>query len=159
MASASRSGERGYTIIELILVIVILGTLGVVAGPRFFGKSVYDERAFMDELAVAMRYGQKVAVASGCPVRVTVTATSYRLAQQAASGGHCNASDTTFSTDVLLPSGENANGVAPADVLIAPAIEFQFDAAGRTTLTGNLTLSVGSRGLTVQADSGLVTTL
>lgn len=159
MESASRSGGRGYTIIELILVIVILGTLGVVAGPRFFGNSVYDERAFMDELASALRYGQKVAVATGCAVRVSISATGYRLAQQAVSGGHCDVLDNTFSTDVRLPSGEGASGLAPGSVLIAPAMDFRFDASGRTNLPANQTFNVGSRGLSVQADSGLVSTL
>ncbi len=80
--------HRGYTIVEVLLVIVILGVLGTVAGPRFFDNDVFDERAYYDELVSALRYAHRTAIASGCPVRVDVGVSSYALAQQAASAGH-----------------------------------------------------------------------
>ena len=86
--------SRGYTIVEVVLVIVILAIIGSVAGPRFFDDAAFDERAYYDELVSALRYAQKIAVASGCPVRATVTATSYALSQQASQAGHCDPGDT-----------------------------------------------------------------
>ena len=151
-------GEQGYTIVELVLVIVILGVIGVVAGPRFFSTSDFDERAYYDELASALRYGQKVAVASGCPVRVTITTSSYTLAQQSALSGHCNPSDSSFPVAVLLPSGEAVAGNAPSGISSTPASTFDFDAEGRTSLGSDLSLSVGATPLTVEAGSGLVVT-
>ncbi len=59
--------EAGYSLVELVLVIVILATIGVLAGPRFFNNDAFAERGYYDELASALRYAQKVAVASGCP--------------------------------------------------------------------------------------------
>ena len=151
-------GEQGFTIVELVVVIVILGVIGVVAGPRFFSSSDYDGRAYYDELATALRYGQKVAVATGCPVRVTVATSSYALAQQSALSGHCNPSDSSFPVAVLLPSGETVTGNAPTGVNAAPATTFVFDAEGRTSLGADLTLSVAGSALIVEAGSGLVVT-
>ena len=156
--SQTAAVERGYTIIELVLVIVILGIIGTVAGPRFFDNTVYDERAYFDELAGALRYAQKVAVASGCNVQVAIAASSYTLTQQAALSGHCNPLDTSYPVSVLLPSGEAVTGSAPTGVTTAPAVTVIYTALGQTSLGSNQVLSVGSRNLTIYADSGLVQT-
>ena len=151
-------GERGYTITELVLVIVILGIIGAAAGPRFFDNSAFDERAYYDELASALRYAQKVAVASGCSVRVSIASSSYSLAQQSALSGHCNPADSSFPVSVLLPSGEAVSGSAPSGVVTSPAVNLVFDAEGRTSLGSNQVFTIGGRSMTVVADSGLVVT-
>ncbi len=153
-----RSRERGYTIVELVLVIVIVAILGSVAGPRFFDNVAFDERAYSDELAVSIRYAQKVAVASGCRVRVTIAADGYSLSQQSSQAGHCNPADASFPVAVLLSSGEIMSGSAPAGIVTAPAIVIIYDALGRTNLASNQTLMIGTRSLAVQAESGLVQT-
>ncbi len=149
-------GERGYTIVELVLVIVILGVIGVVAAPRFFNDTTFDERAYFDELASAMRYGQKLAVASGCNVRVAISGSGYVLTQQAALSGHCNPADSSYPVPVLLSSGDAVTGSAPAGVTTTPAVTFVYTALGQTTLGANQDLTIGSRVLSIQADSGLV---
>jgi MSHA pilin protein MshC len=148
----------GYTIVELVLVIVILAVLGAVAGPRFFDNAAFDERAYVDELASSLRYAQKVAVASGCRVRADIAAGSYSLAQQTPQAGHCDPADSSFPVQVRLSTGEVMSGTAPAGVTTAPAMALVYDALGRTNLATNQTLTVGARTLLIQADSGLVTT-
>jgi len=148
----------GYTIVELVLVIVILAILGVLAGPRFFDNAAIDERAYADELAGTLRYAQKVAVASGCRVQAEIAAGSYALTQQSPQAGHCNPTDTSFPVAVRLSTGESMSGSAPGGVIAAPAITFAYDALGRTNLASNQTIIVGARSLTIQANSGLVTT-
>lgn len=151
-----RHRQAGLTIVELVLVIVIVGVLGALAGPRFFDRNDFDERAFAEELASAIRYAQKVAVGSGCRVRVTVTANGYSLAQQAPQAGHCNPADNSFPVPVMLPSGQPAASTAPAGVTIAPTGAAVFNPLGGTNLGSNVTVSVGSVTFTVQGDSGLV---
>jgi len=148
----------GYTIVEVVLVIVILAIIGSVAGPRFFDDRAFDERGYYDEVVSALRYAQKVAVASGCHVRVDVAASAYSLSQQSSLAGHCDALDMSFPVPVLLSTGDAVNGVAPAGIIVAPAIAFSYNPLGQTSLAANQTLTVGGRTLTVQADSGLVVT-
>ena len=150
--------SRGYTIVEVVLVITILAIIGSVAGPRFFDDRAFDERAYYDELVSALRYAQKVAVASGCPVRATVTATGYALSQQAPLAGHCDPADSAFSVALLLPTGEPVSGSAPGGVTASPAITVTYNALGQTNLPAPQSIAVGSRSLQIQADSGLVVT-
>ncbi len=150
--------SRGYTIVEVVLVIVILAIIGSVAGPRFFDDAAFDERAYYDELVSALRYAQKIAVASGCPVRATVTATSYALSQQASQAGHCDPGDTSFPVAVLLPTGDAVSGNAPDGVTATPASTIVYNALGQTNLSGPQSIAVGGRLLQVQAESGLVVT-
>ncbi|MDH3748443.1 MAG: GspH/FimT family pseudopilin [Gammaproteobacteria bacterium] len=156
--TAPRSCSDGYTLVEVVLVIVILAILGTVAGPRFFDNAAFDERAYYDELVSALRYAQKVAIASGCGVRVDVAATSYALAQQTPQAGHCDPADASFPTPVRLSTGEVMSGSAPAGISAAPAVTLIYSPLGRTTMAANQTLSVGSHTLTIQAESGLVVT-
>jgi len=149
---------RGYTVIELVLVIALLAILGAVAAPRFFDNTAFDERAYLDELASSLRYAQKVAVASGCRVRADITATAYSLTQQTPQAGHCDPADAGFPLPVRLSTGDIMSGSAPAGVVTAPAVTLIYDALGRTNFGANQTLTVGSRVLLIQADSGLVLT-
>jgi prepilin-type N-terminal cleavage/methylation domain len=49
---------RGFTLIELILVIVLLGVLAVTVAPRFFSASGYDQIAARDQLIQMLRQAQ-----------------------------------------------------------------------------------------------------
>lgn len=148
----------GYTIIELVLVMLIVAILGAAAGPRFFDNNAFDERAYLDELASSLRYAQKVAVASGCRVRADISAGGYALTQQSPLTGHCDPADASFPVPVLLSTGQVMTGTAPSGVVTAPAVSIVYDALGRTNLSANQTLSVGPRTIFIQAESGLVTT-
>ncbi len=155
---ASRGDTVGHTLVELVTVIVILGILAAFAVPRFFDSQVFEERGFYEEVATALRYGQKIAVGSGCPVRVTITATSYDLKQQTVSGNRCDPADSTWAVAVMMPTGQAAAGSTPAGITLAPVTTFQLDGLGQTDLGSDLTVTVGALSMTVQAASGFVVT-
>jgi MSHA pilin protein MshC len=66
----------GFTLIELIMVILIIGTLAVYAAPRVFDNKDFYARGFHDETLAYLRYAQKTAIAQRRTVCVTFPSTS-----------------------------------------------------------------------------------
>ncbi len=121
----------GFTIMELIVVIVLLGTISVVAGPRFFGQGGFDQQFFRNDILSAVRYAQKLAVATGCQVRVNFGASSYSLKLQ---NGAPDCAGTSFTTDVVHPgSGASSfSNTAAGGVSVSSDVSpLTFDALGR----------------------------
>ena len=55
MKSSSKQRLRGFTLIELIITLVILGILSVTAGPKFLGSSTEDAYSYRDRTLNALR--------------------------------------------------------------------------------------------------------
>ncbi len=138
------SGCSGYTLIELIVVISILGILSATLGPRLFDQSAFSQRGYADELAAALRFARKAAVITGCPARIVLSANA------------CNPLDASWSTPLLGPDGTAIAGSAPSGITTTPAGTFQFDAQGRLSASPGTTLTVGARTLTLDAGTGFV---
>lgn len=148
----------GFTLVEMVVVIILVSILSVVAMPRFFKVSPFQEMGFTDELIAAYRYANKVAIASGCDTQVVTTLTSYQLKQRV------NCQTGAFSQNVMIAGG-NSSGYsgAPPSGLTLSASSLYFDPMGRprnsssdALLSTVTTVSVGSRSLSVEPETGFV---
>jgi MSHA pilin protein MshC len=156
---SSHCRSAGFTMIELVVVIVILGILATVAAPRFFDDRTFLERGYFEELAAALKYAQKLAVASGCPVRMVVNDDGYSASQKAESGGRCDPDPASaWTTDVRLAGGEAFSGNSPPGVSVSQPVTMIFDALGRPNV-GDTSIRVGQFELVVKAGSGFVQAL
>ena len=131
------STQCGFTLVELVTTLVIVGILAAVTLPRFFDNDAFRERGYTDEVASALRYAQRIAVASQCRVRVTVNAANYSAMQQAA------CASGAWNVPVRRLDGTNLTGVAPQGVVLAPATTtVTFDAIG--AVAADATMTVGT---------------
>lgn len=128
---------------------VLLGILSVFALPRFFDLGAYKERGFFDETVAAVRYAQKLAVARGCPVRVSFSSHSYSLHQPQPDCGSSSFAPLSSAYPV------SSNAESSIDLSVSPSVSnVTFDALGRASR--NMTVTVGSRSFDIVQETGLV---
>jgi MSHA pilin protein MshC len=145
----------GFSLIELIVVMVVMAILIGIAAPRFFGQGEFEGPAFAQELASAARYAQKVAVVSGCRVDLVVSATGYGLFKPQDTTPKCG-STPTMTLPVKHPAtGEPFAATTPAGVAIGGTLgTVQFAASGVPNVAASFT--VGTQSVTIAANSGYV---
>ena len=127
--------QSGFTILELILVVAILGVLSVVIMPsasNVSGKAFY-ERGFHDETLALLRFGQKAAIAQRRTVCVNFlgkTSVTLKIAATAVTSGPLDC-----KTDLQGPkSGSNTGATITAMSGVAYTSSpqnFNFDGLGQ----------------------------
>ena len=153
VSSALKPGRGGgFTIVELVVTIAILGLLAAVIGPRFIGRDAFASRGFSDEAEAVVRYAQKTAIAWRRPVYVCITATTAAAGTVAGCG--------TLLTHPV--TGATLTTTAPSGVTLTPA-SFSFDGAGRPNPNAQVTIAISStaagdpaRQIVVEAETGYV---
>ena len=151
-----RSSQQGFTLIELILLIVLMGVLAIYAVPSF-NTSDFNARGFHDQTLALLRYAQKSAVAQRRTVCVAFTSTAVSLRIVSAAGSSDCA--TPAASQALAGAGGSSVVTARSSVQFSsfPVAGFSFDALGQPSLpqtviqVANVTPSI-----TVEAVTGYV---
>jgi MSHA pilin protein MshC len=129
---AVRTRARGFTLIELVMVMVMLGVLAVFAAPRVFNRNDFEARGFHDQTLGLLRFAQKTAIAQRRAVCVVFTANSLTL--------------TIAATDISVTCENPLNGPTGEAALNAPTNvtytatpgDFHFDGLGQPLTLSNL---------------------
>jgi MSHA pilin protein MshC len=133
--------SAGFSLFELIIVIVLLSILSVYSLSSLFDQDEFAARGFFDDTVNAVRFAQKLAISTGCEVRVAINASDYQLLQSST----CSASD--FVNPVANPANRGLNYQnlnMPSGFSLSPATTITFNALGVPGSDEVITLTDGS---------------
>jgi MSHA pilin protein MshC len=165
----------GFTIVELITIMIVIGIIGAIGAARFADDSAFQNRAYADQVKSLIRYAQKLAISQNRRIFVRANGNSFAI---------CSAANCAAGTTIPAPGGSNSGTAAtrnacvqagaylanwacegrPANVAlnsggraeVGPGGSFSFDPLGRpynladtiTSTFANLTLTFTSGGNT-----------
>lgn len=148
--------QKGFTIVELIAVIVIIGIMSSVAAPKFIGNDAFAARGAHGTLLASLRLAQKTAVAQRTTVYTNINTTTRAV---------CVSYDATcdVAQAVTDPATKGAySKTLPSSVIVTTSLpSIAFNGAGLvgatdTTLTVQNSVSSNTRTITIEADTGYV---
>lgn len=135
---------RGYSLIELVVVLVVAGILAAIAMPQFNQPQI-DASWYQEQAKAALRYAQRQAVAQHRTVYVFVAASSIEL---------CFAATNPCPAGSGLPDMTTGNPYkinAPGGVSLVP-LAFSFNPLGQPSAGAPFTVGT----VTVEAETGYV---
>lgn len=149
----------GFSLVELVVTLLVIGILAVTMAPRMFSIQGFDARGFYDQTMSILHYAQKTAIAQRRTVCVAFTANSATLTIASA------ALATTCDTNLIGPNGVAPYGVTARNNVTYTAMPtgFNFDGRGRPinaagSLVASQTIQVSgnTNTLTIEAQTGYV---
>ncbi len=117
--------DQGFTLIELITVILLIGIISVVIGPRFFSQDTAGVQASRDDIIAALFFAQQTAMARN-NIQLTISSNSISVTE--------NGNPLRIHSDaypLIVPNGTS---------IIATPSTFTYDKLGKTT-PGRITVS------------------
>lgn len=144
---------KGFTLIELVMIMVILGIVSITVLPKFWDDSTFYSQGFSKQLLATLRYAQKTAIvqhrlvcvnlAASTPATVTLNIASLN-------------SDTTCSIALNLPGSSSNVLTAPSDITLNPATTVNFDALGRPSTSASISIPGVADAIIIEAETGYV---
>ncbi|MEW5791784.1 MAG: GspH/FimT family pseudopilin [Pseudomonadota bacterium] len=124
--------QTGFTLVELIVIIAVLGILAAFTVPRLLGSGSFAERSAQDALISTARYAQQIAMTrgAGSTVQLVVTSSQYGITID---GNPALQPGSGSPYPLSFPDGV---GATPAAIRFLSIGDAQLPAATRITLTG-----------------------
>jgi len=150
---AAARTAAGFTLIELIAVLMITAILSIAIIPRMANHAAFDTRGFLDTTRASLQHARRVAIAQRRTICGTFAEGSLTFAQSSVNGA------ASCDQPMADPTGSGALVLSPPDGVsleVSPAT-FTLDGLGRPSANVTVTI-VGDvvRTLNIEAASGYV---
>lgn len=133
--------NTGFTFVELIVVILIVGILSVFIAPKFFADNDFKARGIADEIITAIRHAQRLSMTRGQNHQIIITTSSYTVQR-------------SDGTSVRHPDGSiNFVKNFPTN-LVTTAKTIDFDQLGRPIPNSLETITIPPFTITVEKETG-----
>ena len=147
----SYSKKSGFTLVELIVVILIVGILSASVAPRFFGVASYESRQAADEVLSALRYSQQMAMNRGGDIQLVLTANNFTV--QRSGGGALRSPDGLIPYTKIFPNSVTAAPNPNPQTINFNALGQPGDIAG-VLFPANVSIVVGTTTITLEENTG-----
>jgi len=158
MSGLPATRSHGFTLVELVIVISLMGILGAIAASRMLTSQGFASRGFYDEAQGVVRYAQKTAIAWHRTITVCISATDV----SAISNANC-ASPTYLPHPIDPINRQLKTQPPPSGVTLSSSSgsSFTFDSGGRPSAAVTITLNSTNtddpaRTIIVAAETGYV---
>jgi len=143
---------QGFTLIELVIVIIVLGVLAAVAIPKFVNRSGFEDYAVRDQLIARLRLVQLQGMNADPADGVTKNACYWLVIKNSCfynehttkTGANCN---VPSASGVCSDDSYNDYGRVTFPTGMLSSTNYRFDLQGK--------LTVGSSPIAVNGDNGL----
>jgi len=158
----------GFTLVELVMVIVILGIISATLLPRFASLNTFSDRIFFDDLWQSLNYARDISLARGCRVQVVIFSNDFYAMQD----DDCDTSSyqrSDFTVPLMRPDQterleyykfdqQGHADIATASVVVVfnPNGTVTRDVSGSLVSFSSWSVSVGSRSLSLYGDTAYV---
>ena len=141
--------SRGFTMIELIVVICVMGIMATLAMTRSVDRVSLHEIGFRDQLKSMLRHARKLAITQQRNVCVVLGAGQASAVY--APGAVCNP-----AMPIAEPGNSSAFVLAvPPGVVLAGPAAVQFNSTGQPVPNNNQVISVGAQAFTISRETGI----
>jgi MSHA pilin protein MshC len=145
---------QGFTLVELVLVITVLGIVSFFAAARMTQRADSDAHGFAQQVTSTLRYAHKAAIAQRRLVYVNIDAGARRVRV-------CLDAATACAQPLAAPGGGYVDVTGNSTVTFASGTtQFSFDGLGRPSIGADLTLTVSggaqTQSIVVERESGYV---
>lgn len=160
MRSCRLKRQSGFTLIELVVVLMVLGVLSVYAAMRNSSPAAYTLRSQAEKMASDLRHVQSLATTWGRSLRITIVPGangSYSVSCVTAGTSPCDTSPVLNPTTGSAFTVSLQQGVA----LAGPTTALEIDSLGKPNAAATYVLSVpdttASKSVAVAALTGFIT--